>query len=158
MTTAELRQAARAFAQAVDMAAQGSGDTHERLVLAWQRYLVTVCADGSLVVAGLLISRLKQRSLPLTAATLTPPAGETGEAVRRWVQGQMSPVCVCHRSRYTDRPLPTAQAAPAFRSGATSRHASEPSGKWSRPQGLPRVAGRRRRGAPTRLRRAAADA
>jgi len=42
MTTAELRQAACAFAQAVDMTAQGSGDTHERLVLAWQRYLVTL--------------------------------------------------------------------------------------------------------------------
>jgi len=45
MTTIELRQAARAFAQAVDMAARGSGDAHERLVLAWQRHLVTLCPD-----------------------------------------------------------------------------------------------------------------
>ena len=42
MVTTELRQAARAFGQAVDMAARGSGDAHERLVLAWQRYLVTL--------------------------------------------------------------------------------------------------------------------
>jgi hypothetical protein len=40
MTTAALRSATRAFEQAVDMAARGSGDGHERLVLAWQRYLV----------------------------------------------------------------------------------------------------------------------
>jgi len=32
MTMAELREAARAFAQAVDMAARGSGDVHERLM------------------------------------------------------------------------------------------------------------------------------
>ena len=42
MRAVELRQAARAFAQAVDMAASGTGDGHERLVLAWQRYLVTL--------------------------------------------------------------------------------------------------------------------
>lgn len=42
MTTAELRQAARAFAQAVDMAAVGTGDGHARLVLAYRRYLVTL--------------------------------------------------------------------------------------------------------------------
>jgi hypothetical protein len=42
MTTADLRQAARAFAQAVDLTARGSGDAHERLVLAWKRYLVAL--------------------------------------------------------------------------------------------------------------------
>src|SRR6185437_10144265 len=45
MTTIELRQAARAFAQAVDMAARGSGDAHERLVLAYRQYLVTLPAE-----------------------------------------------------------------------------------------------------------------
>jgi hypothetical protein len=42
MATAELRRAARAFERAVDMAARGSGDVNERLVLAWKRYLVTL--------------------------------------------------------------------------------------------------------------------
>jgi hypothetical protein len=42
MTTAELRQAARAFGQAVDMAARGSGNVNERLVLAWKHRLVTL--------------------------------------------------------------------------------------------------------------------
>jgi len=40
MTTAELREAARAFGQAVDMAARGSGNVNERLVLAYKHYLV----------------------------------------------------------------------------------------------------------------------
>jgi predicted pyridoxine 5'-phosphate oxidase superfamily flavin-nucleotide-binding protein len=49
MATAELRQhlkdPRRAFAQAVDLAVKGSGDGHERLVLAWQRSLVTLRPD-----------------------------------------------------------------------------------------------------------------
>ena len=42
MTLSELRHAARAFEQAVDMAARGSGGVHERLVLAYERFLVTL--------------------------------------------------------------------------------------------------------------------
>lgn len=42
MTTTALRSATRAFDQAVDMAARGSGGVNERLALACKHYLVTL--------------------------------------------------------------------------------------------------------------------
>jgi hypothetical protein len=42
MTTTALRSATRAFEQAVDMAARGSGGVNERLALACKHYLVTL--------------------------------------------------------------------------------------------------------------------
>ena len=75
MTTAELRQAARAFAQAVDMAARGSGDAHERLVLAWQRYLVTLRPDT-------LPSPVRARFLRLHGQICgLPPGGDADDYI-----------------------------------------------------------------------------
>jgi hypothetical protein len=75
MTTAELRQAARAFAQAVDMAAQGSGDTHERLVLAWKRYLVTLRPET-------LPSPVRERFLRLHDRICgRPPGGDADDYI-----------------------------------------------------------------------------
>jgi len=68
MTTADLRQAARAFAQAVDMAAYGTGDGHERLVLAWKRYLVTLRPDT-------LPSPVRERFLRLHHEICSRPLG-----------------------------------------------------------------------------------
>ncbi len=69
MTTAELRQAARAFAQAVDMAARGSGNVNERLVLAYRRYLVTLCPDA-------LPSLMRERFLRLHDQVCGWPPGD----------------------------------------------------------------------------------
>lgn len=66
----ELRQAARAFAEAVDRAAQGSGDAHARPVLAWQRSLVTLRPDR-------LSSPVRERFLRLHDQVCgRPPGGD----------------------------------------------------------------------------------
>ncbi|MGI8916736.1 MAG: hypothetical protein ACR2JY_23680 [Chloroflexota bacterium] len=75
MMTAELRQAARAFAQAVDMAAVGTGDGHARLVLAYRRYLVTLRPET-------LPSPLRARFLRLHEQICgRPPGGDVDEYI-----------------------------------------------------------------------------
>ena len=72
MTTAELRQhpwgTRRAFEQAVDMAARGSGDAHERLVLAYREHLVTLPAET-------LPEPLRRRFLRLHEQVCDLPSG-----------------------------------------------------------------------------------
>ncbi len=71
--TAELRQAARAFAQAVDMAARGGGDAQERLVTAYKRYLVTLHPAS-------LPQPLRERFLALHERVCGQPPGGPSEA------------------------------------------------------------------------------
>ena len=73
MTTAELRQASRAFARAADRAAAGTGDAHERLVLAWQRHLVTLRPET-------LPSPVRERFLRLHGRICgSPPGGDADD-------------------------------------------------------------------------------
>jgi len=69
MATTELRRITRAFEQAVDMAARGSGDVNERLVLAYKRYLVAVQPDA-------LPPALRARFLRLHEQVCDWPPGE----------------------------------------------------------------------------------
>jgi len=72
---ADLRQAARAFAQAVDMAARGTGNGHARLVLAWQRHLVTLRPET-------LPSPVRERFLRLHDQLCgRPPGGDADDYI-----------------------------------------------------------------------------
>jgi hypothetical protein len=57
------------------MAAQGSGEAHERLVLAWKRYLVTLCPDS-------LPSPVRERFLRLHDQICgRPPGGDPDDYI-----------------------------------------------------------------------------
>lgn len=73
MTLPELRQAVRAFEQAVDMAAIGSGNINERLVLAYERYLVSLRPE-------MLPPALHQRFLRLHGQLCDLPPGDDSRA------------------------------------------------------------------------------
>ena len=73
MTLSELRSVARAFEQAVDMAARGSGSVNERLVLAYERHLVTLRPET-------LPSAQRERFLRLHDRLCDVPPGDHPEA------------------------------------------------------------------------------